>query len=1748
MSSQTVFFTNPAVISGMQSQIASLQGQVGSTSGSISTTNISATGTISALGDITSGNISMRNLQDSIYNLQASVNPINPSVGAMNTQSYYGADTQPSQIYRSVGEDTISKHYYDAGGLSTENLQYLQLDSSASIPSMIANAVAPIMHQNVSGTYIFGTSQQQISFTGPYTASGNNLQNTNRTTRREQWNLLQDLGLITSTGSFGASGYTGFNSAWTAGFLNPSGIWRNGVGASAIYSNTNIINASAESVHWYGNYSYIWRYDISTKQVIARSVVNMTKALWGDSNSNQWLNATTSDAFLCNLGNDLFITSINNPATYGLLVFDVNLNPKNIFQSTSYGAIGSNTPFVTPTNFGVQSASTWQIQQDQVRGQLMKKWSFSQLGTGVYTSLADGTSVNVFSGNTGSQATFIYVWSTSQAAYASGDRTSVLNRASCVTPLSNAKWDTSCGKINVFALCTGAPASPTGVYASADGYRLVPIMQYRTMPDEYIAGDTLSIHSFTMDPLTSTYNPLSFNYPLVDIRDSVVGASSAYRNVSASSTGSWREGYTQFTFNTGSSTGARSAGKQRMVVSVCCITGGYTQSAYYADQTQAGTGSFYFPNNRRMFQDVYGQTYVQSTDATGTFYQQNFYFNGAMTLSDLSVKFYPIAGAVTIPQYIDTTTGITYVQQAGGNYLSSPGSAVDPSPNAQLRQLILNNGFAVRHTLTSYNLERPFASNFADYSIPNGTFSNNFNPFIPPNGDPLANNGAQTVYGTFDFPDGHAFDSTQFYVSDEWDLSWYDWRQGTGGLGGSFTSYTTIFSNAYNSNFGNVVTLSATGVQTFFNQCQSALASNVVRVLLPGEQYTGANNPTPQTVNPGKVVFQVLGEVFNGQPIKMTFNSNAAGNAVLSEWQAKQLNYYGGGIYGNPSVWQDSQGNSHLIVGSGNLAYSPYYELVDAGNYCARQFIADQQAGRLPVSATFLRLIGLDNLQTTPGTGPKKVCHGVDTAIYNANGKLVFDCSLAGIFAFRNLLNTIAAGYWPGVSAPIFINRITGVPQNTLADYTLSQFYVSTVNANVYGERPTLTGQQMLEILPLIEQLVSYHVQYLSSRKRAVICNNTAQLNMKNMTVEQIIRGRINWNEQYSTLNGLWLPEYYQFDSSTFNADEVESAVTCGREVIYQRGKTQHKMWKKSLVDNSLSTNIACVNVANGSRRRFACTYDGILGQQVVSQTGVTGTSYSYGNVSALTIYYSPVSSLNSAGMMYVGVQGGKDVFAYQTYHAAANTFPNLAYGGLGFVNKSTTPLPIDPYNGTNELIIPNFSSDGKASVFNVTYSTSHNLGGKNSANNNAARRGIESFTLSDDGSEIVGVYDSKIAMPHRYQLNVNTGAVGTFDVNSNFAGGTFGNPNLMSSTLAGGRATGLTHGMGMAINDLIVTTIGEYIRFFRADNGVYLGQILASDVIWDESYLPDTTNPTTNVMSAAGNGAQETSAFGQMLYNNKNLYVVGGGYGRVSSATYGRNILNFKLIYNTPYAVNLTSLFVATGSTTLSTNSQTVVFTPQDALSQNSGLFCLLTTFKTTKYLNQKDNIPKNEYGAADLDWDSLFISGVTAVAIYDPTNAALARYQAASYDLSTKFVNGGSWYQQTGITFKQLLASGVVKFLYGGQIPYKCRAQTPFAISNDQIGEAQVYRRQKQLLSEYYRAKGQVTVTTGGLQQLGPNAQLPDNGCYSDFNQRIWSSMRHKPYFNWATPTDATKAVIYNQPLGYTDVGTGRPLPTPL
>jgi hypothetical protein len=230
-----------------------------------------------------------------------------------------------------------------------------------------------------------------------------------------------------------------------------------------------------------------------------------------------------------------------------------------------------------------------------------------------------------------------------------------------------------------------------------------------------------------------------------------------------------------------------------------------------------------------------------------------------------------------------------------------------------------------------------------------------------------------------------------------------------------------------------------------------------------------------------------------------------------------------------------------------------------------------------------------------------------------------------------------------------------------------------------------------------------------------------------------------------------------------------------------------------------------------------------------------------------------------------------------------------------------------------------------------------------------------------------------------------------------------------------------------------------------------------------------------------------------------------------------------------------MTTLYVPTGTVGLY-NAQPVVFAPQDTTSYNSNVFCLITTFKTTNIYNQK----LSYYVNTDVGYDALFNAGITAIGVYIPGNALLAQYQNSSLNIQTKFVNGGSWYQRSGISLASLMP--YVKFMYAGQIPYAC-ASNGLSLGPEpnsaQILEARQIRRQKKLLQEYFRAKS------------GSTTPYPDNGFYLYNNTNTFNTT-YKNYWDWSNyPTNLrnnTLSEIYNQPLGYTDVGTGRPLQAPL
>ena len=138
-------------------------------------------------------------------------------------------------------------------------------------------------------------------------------------------------------------------------------------------------------------------------------------------------------------------------------------------------------------------------------------------------------------------------------------------------------------------------------------------------------------------------------------------------------------------------------------------------------------------------------------------------------------------------------------------------------------------------------------------------------------------------------------------------------------------------------------------------------------------------------------------------------------------------------------------------------------------------------------------------------------------------------------------------------------------------------------------------------------------------------------------------------------------------------------------------------------------------------------------------------------------------------------------------------------------------------------------------------------------------------------------------------------------------------------------------------------------------------------------------------------------------------------------------------------------------------------------------------------------------------------------------------------------------------------------ILFLYAGQIPYNSAKQTPFFVSDKQILEAKQVRNQKLLLSEYNRIKNGSTfpypdngyffggdtrtsktyATGAGTIDAGylPLNTIKYNKYYNGTSSSTLNDYKNNfNQFNW-TISNPGESQIWNQPLGYTDIGTGRP-----
>jgi hypothetical protein len=1676
MSSQTVFFTQPSVINSLVSNVNALNNTVGTGAG-IQTASITSTGTIFSYGDVQGANI--LNMQSQIKQLQTS-----GQSQVSTSYSYFGGNTDALMNNVPSVDQFGSKHVYEEGGLSSANLQHLQLDARTPYPTNIQQRYTPSFYEDSTGKYMYGVSIQVMQFGGFPQFTGTD--NFARNTRREQFNLLQDIGSLTGSYStaFGA-GYTGFTTAFNGGFFDPtSDPWTYFVAASQ----TNAVNfwriQLAELNAWaIGNFAYVYRYDTVNKSVIARTIVNMTRSLSGS--GTNWQVATSTNGPVTSLQDGKFIVGVQNASTYGLLVFDKDLNPLVLYQSNQYAGVLAGVAGINPLNFTTddQTNKTFGLGRDQVRTCLVKKWGFNELGTGTYRSLVDNQNYNIFSNNTGSPSTILYVNSSSQGQYSNSDFLSMGTKNGGMSPLNTAKWDASTGKLIAWALFTGA-STATGCY-STGGWNLVPVMMATSQPDLYQKGDVLQSHSFTTDPLTGQTLPLYVWHQMVDIRTDVVNAATGYR-----STGAWDEGYYQTTFSTGSSTSFQTAGIQTMNISVC----GFTGAVY------------------EYHQDVYGATYIKNGDGltTGTYFSQNNFGVFNQILSDPYTRFYVPTSFDADRKYVTYNASGALLDTfiftgTNGQYYNSS-AQLDSSSSAILRQQILNNGFAVRYGMASYDLSANFNGVAAG-----GAGANPLSPIRP---NATINPNQSPILADFLFPDGHAFSLTGTYDSQPFNLIQKDLRTWIG------NNTLTNAASTVNPNYGGTQTYSATGIYNLVTAAQSQFSQKLVDVLLPGASY----QPNPDdagsitTVPVGSIVYRVKGAVFNGKPVRMTFQPGCANNQVLTQVMANQLNYFGGGGYGVNAFYQDSNGNWHILAGAANGNYIPFSEQVQAANYAARKTLQNLQNNTLPCSQTtlqklgFLNATGGINVYLTPQdsdsllTRPGAAFEGTTIRRVSDNS-LVVECTIRGLWDFYASQTHNYAGYY-GNGTGTYTDIRTGIPSGAIYNNDVAYSTVVRIpHTATGGYAVRLTDEEMIEVETLFGTMFGYRSECMSNRLRRVISNNSMCLDAKTLTLEHIIRGPLHGWELYNSENDpdtsvqtVFYGAGYKQSDNGMNSDEVAGQVCCGDTYNAIQSKTHIKVYKQSDI---LGARAQLISYAG--RPNFACSYDGQLGQQItpyLKSDASTGYIYSYGNVQKFLGQYqtSPISGV----LTYIGKYGGKDMFASVQVQDIGNAYRRSFR--IIPISTKTKLNGFDSLYGGGAVLSPSGKSYIMARQSSPYRGVPWNLIPTQS-------RMYEGFVINDAGTEIDFVWRTAVSTPGDYTLllggpNNSTSVPSTTQAYNN------GNLNLTM----------------VAVNDLLISPnpCGKCV-FIKLSTGEILHTIYGDDLDFSENWYATKTRLTDNKTTS-----QAPQSICGLNYNSGNLIMpLGSDVVKNVEGNSGRNIASLTVKYPAKQTMNMTSIYVPTGSVG-AYNSQQVIFKWNEAQTMNGGLFCLLTTFRTSDQYNARYSFYTNK----DAGYDALFDTGITAIGVYIPADLSLAPYQAVSRIINSKIVNGGSWYQRTGMSLATLMP--YVQFMYAGQIPYDAAGQTPYIAINDiQVLEARQCRRQKKLLQEFYRAKN------------GTTAPYPDNGFYM-YNTPYTFNTTYKNYCNITNGVtsfrDQTLSAVFNQPLGYTDVTPGRPLQAPL
>ncbi len=1658
--------------------------------------------------------------------------PINGKINELNstTMKFENSNilnTVPKQIAVNTVDNTNSKRYIDIDGPTSENIQYLQLDKTTTIPTSNAGTFNTVFYEDASSSYMFGFSTQSLYYsTLPGLAADTN--NNNASTKREMYNLMQDISLIDASSLVVDQSYNTFVSLWgRPEFGTPS------FSSWYISQNASIkLSTGAENFWAWGTHLIVWRYDLKNNTLISRSLASILRQI--DPTNDVWKTATGGRGPVTSLGDGRFLINSVNPTISSVILYDKDLKGLANINLSSYGSVTIPDPKnISPTDYQARALYSFGINTDQINNITVKKWYPSDLNGITYKSLYTNETVNVFN-NTDGLATFIYLNSSSQGQYDTVDKSSSFVTTGIMSPLASTKWNNSTGKCICYSLNRD----------NSDNLVFTPIRVYNTCPDNYEANDKLKIESFVQCPDKTTKEILKINYPLVDNRSSVIDLS-GYEQFRPQA---WNEGYNRFKFSDGSNnTLPISTGLQRFCVSIADISGVINTPA--TATLLANRGKCYY------YQDIYATTYRRLLDSSNNvYYKQASLYNepndtGLLftQLSDPSCAFYPGDGTIGGPtsrRYKNLDTNIWYYINSNGDYTvdGTTNGSQDPVENnfKLVRKEIINNGFVKRYMFTPYQLDGSLKTFNKDIS------SNLLNPRLPPftANDNNRNPGQQLIYANFHFSNDHEFDSTQYYYSRPMPLKWEDTREYINSNGSYLYAYS--FANARaNPNKGQIKDISGEYVQEFFRLCQSAqgdLSGNHdVQVLLEGNDfYDLSSNPTggmsnAEQVPSGHIVFKVKGSVLNCQPMVLQFTESMTNNLTLTEFMANQLNFYGAGIYNQNSLLKDDNDDYHMIIGSANGNYANISEMLYPAEYAARKVIVEMQkllAGQpneLPISKETALALGFGNMNTTvqePFAGTYSTTPGFKTVITDLSGSatrtpgILLETTLRGISDFLHRTSCYAANYYSDLSSNYMLANGNIVPVRN--DVTNTNIWSYPLR-DPLGTQAIFTGKQISECFDFVAYLHELRGRVFSARHKRFINNRSAVVNPKTMELEQIISHRFADTEVYHSFPR----EYYkvtvdsmQVDNGN-NRDEINSVVT-GGEYGALAGKTHIKVFNKSKLTGKKAKLISI----DASRNNFACSYDGILGRQELGNE-----KYEYGN-DAMFINYTSQASI-SGQTVYAGKYNNNDIYINkQPAQMNAESASNKIY------------FPIIPildgvqYNGFENIRNIIKSEDGKAWILPRRPSDNHQsaletVSGQGITASNWQMHKSNMFTIirgfTADNSGKLKLLWVTITNNHK-----------PFDlINDN-------NPQY------GGNNSGL-QGISV-VNDLcFVPVVGRELHVLNCQSGEVLQTFFGNDFDYDEIQKPYKT-------SALQLTQPDVVGFGSVQYVDGKLYIYSGyNRGGATVSAHSRKIFELSVKFNTKQSINLSKLDIS-GQTyslvksNLGNITKDVVFTEQDTISYNNNNFILITTFNTR---DQYAKLIKG-YKQIDAQYDALYHSGVTAIAI-STTDKSFKRFSQSS-KFSDKFVNGGSWYENTSIAYNDI--SSNILFLYAGQIPTRAYNQSPFYINKKQQIEAKTARNQKRLLTEYYRAKS----------LTGSTYPYPDNGSFvgkdivtihnnmrflgywNKTDNAITSATAYNPTFDRYNSTGGAsgKSQLWHQPLEFTDVGgpnglNSRLYPTP-